>query len=75
MGQFQFLGEVSDRASPDKWTVTLDIGDAPRTFKIDITADVTVTSEKTFQTLPKSYRLGSAEIPFVGPGGELECIG
>lgn len=55
--------------------LSLKIRNAPLTFKIDTGADATVISERTFQRLPKTYRLGPSETPFVGPGGELQCIG
>lgn len=47
-GQFQFMGEISEAASPDKWIVNLHIRNAPLTFKIDMRTDVKVTSGKTY---------------------------
>ena len=34
MGEFPFLGEVSEEAIPDKQNVGLDIGNSTLTFKI-----------------------------------------
>ncbi|CAL9702469.1 unnamed protein product [Knipowitschia caucasica] len=73
--QYQFLGEVTGPANPDKWTVTLDIAQVPLAFKIDTGADASIIGDKTFSLLTKKYRLTPTSTPFSGPGGPLKCFG
>ncbi|ROL43556.1 hypothetical protein DPX16_13487 [Anabarilius grahami] len=59
----------------NEWTVQLEIGSTPVSFKIDTGADVCIMTEAAFKMPKPEKRPLTAKTVLNSPGGRLNCIG
>lgn len=72
---YHFLGSVNSTTSCNEWTVQLEIGSTPVSFKIDTGADVCIMTEEALRMLKPEKTLLTAKTVLNSPGGRLNCIG